>query len=204
MKQNIYLRYLDLPKLNDSVKAEIQTVADCVAVDYSAIQWLEQFHDHTLKAASQVYARNDAVLPIKLQEKIVAQYQQYFKSKVVPIIGVIENAYDAETAQSPPHCDRLRQTAINYIINTGGNNVLTCFYHNSRRHHGLDQAENDQAKNLNLDFKLRLTEEVWHSYNVQKYHSVENIQTKRIVLSLYLENNLTFDQFNQEYQHLFV
>ena len=196
------IRFLDLPRLDHSICQEIVTAAEKINPDFSSINWLENFHNNNIKAVSQIYARESAILSKSLQDKIRQQYQHYFSAPITPIFGVFENVYKDNLAECPPHCDRHRRLAINYIITSGGSNVLTCFYHNRRINQNLEVAENALHDNISLNFKVRLPDQVWHTYDVQTYHSVENIETKRIILSLYLEDNIDYKNFVNLHNHL--
>lgn len=73
------------------------------------------------------------------------------------------------TYHIPIHRDINRDQAYNYIIETGGDNVLTCFYTNEF---------------LVLD-KINIKVNQWHRIDTQIYHSVENISTTRIALTVH-------------------
>jgi hypothetical protein len=196
------INFLDIPTLDHTLTKEIVDRANALGPDLESIAWLEHFHDHNIQAVSQIYARDAAIFSPELQNKIQQFYQPYFLTPVIPIFGVFENTYKDYTAECPPHCDRYRKVAVNYIIQTGGSNVLTCFYKNRRTNSNLETAENSRYENVILDFKIRLPEQIWHTYDVQTYHSVENIETKRIILSLYLENNLNYNDFIESHKQL--
>ena len=196
------IKFLNLPQLDHELVQEIVRLAEKIQPDFSSINWLENFHKKNIKAVSEIYARDNAVLPGHLQDKIKQLYQPYFSAAVTPIIGIFENIYKDSWSECPPHCDRQRKLAINYIVNTGGCNVLTCFYNNKRISESLELSESALHENLSLDFKVRLPDQVWHAYGVQTYHSVENIQTKRIILSLYLEDNIDYNDFIKLHNHL--
>lgn len=198
--QNI--KFLDLPKLDNNITQEIITAAQKIKPDISSIKWLEKFHNNNIKAVSQIFARDKAILPKILQDKIKQQYQHYFSVPITPIFGVFENIYKDSLAECPPHCDRQRKLAINYIITTGGFDVLTCFYHNQRINQNLEVAENGLHDNISLNFQIRLPDQIWHTYDVQTYHSVKNIETKRIILSLLLEDNIDYNNFINLHKHL--
>lgn len=196
------IKFLDLPSLDDATTQEILTLAEKIQPDLSSVTWLENFHKKTLKAASEIYARDSAVIPIYIQDKIKKLYQPYFSTPITPIFGVFENIYKDDWSQIPPHCDRQRKLAINYIVETGGLNVLTCFYNNTRIGENLESAECAIHDKLSLNCKVRLPDRVWHAYCVQTYHSVENIKTKRIILSLYLQDNISYNDFIKLHNHL--
>ena len=49
-----------------------------------------------------------------------------------------------------------------------------------------------------------IPEEQWHQYDVQRFHSVENIETERYLLSILLSNNPNSEEFIKDYQNLII
>ena len=69
----------------------------------------------------------------------------------------------------PVHKDRGRTTAINYIIETGGDNVQTIWYeedYTTPTHHVV------------------LPKKKWHELQVDLYHTVENIEERRFAITV--------------------
>ena len=197
--------YLGLPKLPNKLKTKIIKLAKDIELDESARIWTENFHKNTIRAVSHVYGRGATILTNDMLEEVNAVYSPYFNERIFATVGKLENTYtDGLPAESPPHCDRQRQMSINYLLTTGGDDVRTCFFKNPRHTYNLAQAENDLYENLELDFKITIPAEHWHSYNVQYYHSVENIYSQRLIFSIVLESNPDFDTFKQKYQNLIL
>ena len=69
----------------------------------------------------------------------------------------------------PIHRDRGRDTALNYIIDTGGENVQTVWY------------DKDKVK---ITHSVILTSGVWHELQVNHYHTVTNIQGRRFAITV--------------------
>lgn len=193
--------YLDLPRLPSEIEQELLTVADSIGPDLEGIRWFEEFHDNKIKASSNSYGRHDPLDPY-IYKEIDKIYGKYFVERITPIIGKAENIYKSGTTVHPPHCDRFRRTGVNYIIKTGGDNVLTCFYKEYRKNFDLSLSENSKFEDINLDFKIKFDAYQWNAFDVQQFHSVENIETQRISLHLLLESNPDFKTFQQHHKNI--
>jgi len=197
--------YLNLPKLPIDLANKLIQLASAIEPDQAAKEWVEEFHNNSIRAVSHVYGRGATIVSDELLAQINDLYSPYFNEKVFATVGKLENTYnDGLPAESPPHCDRQRQVSINYLLSTGGDEVRTCFFKNPRHVYDLNQAENDVYDNLELDFKLVIPINTWHSYNVQYYHSVENIYSDRLMFSILPESNPDFDTFKKHYQNLIL
>ena len=194
--------FLDLPDLPKQLELEILDVFALIQPDDSGRVWLENFHSDNIKVASQIYGRGEATLPIDVQDQLQATYNKFFQEPVQFIIGKFENSAGYDLACLPPHCDRERKIAINYLLESGGANVLTCMYQQPRKQHDLTAAENDLYENLKLDVVMCIPEKKWHVYDVQHYHSVENIETTRSMLSIFLPSNPDVNTFKNKYTGL--
>lgn len=184
------------------LEQEIIKISHDIPADESGRKWIEEFHDNKIHAVSHVYGRANTILNEQLQSTIQDLYGKFFNEKLYAIIGKLDNTSGHELAEAPPHCDRARYVAINYIIKSGGSNVLTCFYNERRSNNDLTASENIKYNQLTLDFKLCLPEHEWHSYNVQYAHSVENIENTRLLFSLFPVSNPDFDTFQKKYKDL--
>ena len=194
--------FLNLPALSDSMFTVVKEFANSIEPDRAGQEWIQNFHNNQIHAVSHVYGKPHAFLSQELQQELNQIYYPYFQQSIMAIVAKFENLDLGIPAQSPPHCDRYRQTAINYIIQTGGPEVRTCFYQQSRRVQDLSQAENAQYHELDLESCQVIPERTWHVYDVQKYHSVENILTSRLIFSLVLEHNPDLVSFTTQYSKL--
>ena len=86
---------------------------------------------------------------------------------------------------APPHTDYLRQFGINYIHRLGGNNVTTVWYQET----GKSVVRNGRARQPDYA-KLTVLDQVvlparrWHLLRTDVLHSVENLYSNRIRLSI--------------------
>ena len=164
--------------------------------------WVDNFHRNEISIAAHEYGTNDTALAQEILQEIQNVYQKFFpNTQVSAVVGKIKNVLP-QPSQSPPHCDRARYVAINYLLELGGPNVNTVFYKESRSNPDLSSASNIYYKDVTLDFKTVFPLHKWHAYDVQHYHSVENIVTERYLFSLLLSSNPTFTEFLQNYTDL--
>ncbi|CAB4133274.1 hypothetical protein UFOVP257_110 [uncultured Caudovirales phage] len=200
--QNSSIKFLSIPSLPTDLLYDIITVADKLELDLDGQKWMTEFHENQIQIVSQVYGRSNTILPAFMQQQIEDIYKPFFNQPITGVVGKLTNIHGVGYSQSPPHCDRQRNIAINFIMRAGGDNVLTCYYKNKRKSNLLSESENSKHKDVELDFKVRLPEKHWHAYDVQNYHSVENITGSRLIFSLLLESNPTFEEFTKEYSNL--
>jgi hypothetical protein len=181
--------FLNLPKVPYDLENQIIEISR----DYVT-------HDSDINEAGYV----NRVLPEDIQIELNKIYSQHFNQRVYGIFNKMVNKNPHGTSRVSPHCDRERLTSINYFIRTGGDNVRTCFYNESRLDQTtlLTQGENAKEEQLTLDFELIFNEKQWHSYNVQKYHSVQNISNTRLLFALVLEDNIDYNTFQLKYANL--
>lgn len=188
---------LNLPAPSESIVSKIRNFAYSLPNDDQARNWLNQFYSNKINAVDQSFQLFNVI-----DAEINNLYQSYFDCKILPVLGIMKNVTN-HVACLPPHCDRARNTAINFYIDLGGSNVVTNFYNYHRIDTDLTEAENVFYENLVIENQYCFKNRTWYAYGVQQCHSVENVETTRIALMLGLETNINFDNFKLQYQHLF-
>lgn len=188
---------LNLPTLPDSTKTKVRLMSNKFAHDNNRRLWLNEFHNNQVNSVN-----HDYVLSPELDDEVRKVYGEYFNEPFVTMIGVQRNVTD-QLACTPVHCDRGRRTAINFFIESGGDNVKTSVYDHIRD----DSDDLNEALNLqyNLVTKLNsyhLKNDTWYAFSVQQGHSVENIETLRIFLGIVLKSNPKFEQFLKEHDKI--
>lgn len=138
----------------------------------------------------------------ELREQFIKEYNNILSDHHMPTVGVFPNISPSTLASLPPHVDRERSLSLNYIIEPGGNNVITKFYHTPEHIKTENQIQVDHYDNLKLDCSLVTQKGNWYVLNVQKFHSVENVETTRIILSVSMRIN--YEIFLEKYKHLVV
>lgn len=103
----------------------------------------------------------------------------------------LKNNYMALTSinhgtRFPPHIDPYRPVSHNYILKSGGSNVLTRWFdvnpefknHNQRPSMPIPDSK------INLIESHNLNTNCWYKLDVTKIHDVINLESQRIILSL--------------------
>ena len=196
---------INLPKPSIELINTVKNCADSYVFDPNKKQWLDNFHNNKINSVLHYFDS-----PEFLTQLLKKEYQHIFtRHKIGGMIGIMKNAQDIP-ACLPPHCDRSRAVGLNYFITLGGNNVQTMFYNRTENIVGV-------AKNIPYSEIIPVEQHVfkqdWYCYNVNRYHSVENIESTRLFIAIRLvrleltENvdyEYTLDDFLLEYPHLCV
>jgi hypothetical protein len=201
-KMNNLLVYLNLPPLSTEISDQLTKFAMAIPPDSEGQKWLEEFHSNEIHSISVAYGR--VPIPDQLQQEIRNIYSVFFGEEVKAVVANLSNTYGDRLAESPPHCDRARKVSINYILQTGGDNVRTCFFNEKRKGTDLTAAENLTYDQLTRNFDVCLPYNTWHSFDVQTYHSVENIESTRVLFSLILPSNPDFITFKEKYKDIII
>jgi len=87
-----------------------------------------------------------------------------------------------------PHIDFIRVKALNYIFETGGPNVQTCFWRSKEEFKHLTPTAKTffPYERIELEDSIVFPTNTWHSIDTTKIHSVENIERDKFRLSLSL------------------
>lgn len=188
---------LALPKPSERLIALIRDLAKNKQVNASTLFWHEQRQPAGVNCAFGVFFTDPA-----LAEVVCMEYQHLFNVKMIPIIGLIKNTKD-ESASYPPHTDRIRHVALNFYIEAGGTDVRTIFYDKT-------DLDDDKIGGNVLSYNnlppitdvLTFEANYWYILPTRQYHSVENIETTRIILSLTYVGDV--EKFIMEHEHLIV
>jgi hypothetical protein len=188
---------LSLPSLPADLITRIRLFSNTLAIDNSNREWLNKFHNNTVSVVNHEYVACE-----EIAEDVNKLYGAFFNERIIPIVGIQRNVTNILSC-TPPHYDSVRVTAINFVIDPGGDNVRTCFYDATRTDQNLDKAQNFFYNQNKLVESCLLEQGKWYLFNPQQCHSVENIETTRIFLGLLLsESKLDFDSFKIRFKHL--
>jgi|TARA_R100000988_G_C3982274_1_gene157671 hypothetical protein len=127
-------------------------------------------------------------------------YSEIFGEPIVPIIGVMRNKTD-RLASFPPHYDKVKAASVNIVLEVGGSNVETIFYEDVRTKDFEDPFIKKVSDCIPIA-KYKFEKEQWHLFNTQRLHSVENIETRRVTVSLMPESAPTIEEFLNKYNYL--
>jgi len=136
-----------------------------------------------------------------VKELVDLEYAKFFDTPLHPTLISFQNMHPHRVACFPPHTDHYRNITLNYYIKQGGNNVETVFYNEQQTkdlNQGLDKKHND----LTIAGKFSLTEDCWYLLDAKRFHSVENIQTDRRILTLSF--SIVYDDFIKKYSQLLL
>jgi hypothetical protein len=193
--------YLNLPQLPEDLYNKLVEACYTMTSNEQKRQWLQEFHQDELVVAGHEYGT--VVLDDLLVKDLDLLYKDYFPGEeLLFTTGRISNVVGQKSI-SPPHCDRKRKLAINYLLKTGGQQVSTCFYKERRSTPTIEAAENRYYKDLTVDFKEIIPERTWHCFDVQTFHSVNDVETDRFLFSIILRTtNPSIEEFSLRYTNL--
>lgn len=142
----------------------------------------------------------------KISELGKEQYQPLFDEEIF-VMGMILRPYPWENGNTNyvsscyrPHCDGGRIIGFNYILDCGGDNVTTTMYtkfndNKEEMGHVLNYDEVTPIRSYHLD------KNTWYCLDAARYHSVENIEHDRLLLTI-SSTTLSFSEFIIKYSHL--
>jgi hypothetical protein len=195
--------FLSLPILPKEIKDELLLICKNIRLSKERLYRINSYYTENMNIAAQEYDTEQVgKIPTDIIREIQSIYSGYFYGGVYVFLGKAKNLLKDSNAVTPPHCDRIRQVGINYLLSTGGVNVMTSFYNEKRINYNLSKGENLDYNKVSLSSQFVFPQEKWYVFNTQKYHSVENIENERYYFSLMLNLNPTFKKFNKKYKHL--
>lgn len=195
--------YLDLPQLPEHIHNTLVKTCYEIVINEESREWIHNFHRGELTVAAHEHGTKNTQINDNEIDELNNIYKNFFPNEELYfIIGRISNVVGTKSICSP-HCDRGRKTAINYLLKSGGDQVYTCFYKEKRSTPTLEAAENRYYKDLTLDYKTVIPEKTWHSYDVQTFHSVEDIENDRFLFSIVLRaSNPSIEEFAEKYKNI--
>ena len=127
------------------------------------------------------------------------EYEDIFGEDIVPILGIMKNV-TTKPACIPPHFDKVKGASVNFVIESGGDNCTTVLYDKARTKDIEDPLFVDKDK-VNSIGEYNLNNG-WYVFNTQQVHSVENIISRRVVLTLMPVSEISMENFILLYDHL--
>ncbi len=123
------------------------------------------------------------VATAEITRMVREQYQQYFDVDIGASLSFFKNE-KTQPSCLPPHIHPIRTLALNFYIVTGGNNVATTlfkFKHENPVSKFFNYYQYDQVE---LQDQVICNNPNWYAFESSKPHSVENIETTRILLAI--------------------
>ena len=130
---------------------------------------------------------NNYVQNKKVSMELFDWLTKTFNRPIIAYYQVMHNDID-------PHVDRKRTKAINYLIQTGGENATTFIYKQKAKpgpYKGTVTVEESKILELNR----------WHSIDVTRIHAVKNIESNhpRISVSVMYQEDFHDDFWSKQY-----
>lgn len=143
---------------------------------------------------------NDYIKTLGLQE-----YQKYFTHPINLALVAFVNTKKI-TACFPPHTDNYRGLAVNYYLKVGGDNVVTTYY--KEKEESSYNGTHKKYEDVTIDRQFYERDyNKWLAFDTRIFHSIENIETERITLSINFglkdkESVFTYNDFVLSYPNL--
>jgi hypothetical protein len=172
---------INLPKPSEKLINLIKQVAAERPTNFAGQASHVAIQNPNINCAAGDFFDNPEVTKLTLSE-----YQRYFYNNITPLVGVLRNTNPDRPASYAPHSDRVRNVGINFYIDLGGENVSTVFYDKHDPADDLVGGHNARYEDLNKVSESVCNTEGWYVFDTRQYHSVENIETSRIMLTISL------------------
>jgi len=188
------MHYVDLPELPSEILYSIQIQANVMALDENSYSGKEYNKDKNF-----AYTEIEEFLYSKLVSDLLLPK---LKKPTTSYIFALRNKRNIP-ANFPPHLDEYRKLSLNYIVETGGNNVQTSFYDLERPKDDKEfKSKNIPYEDLIKTQKYVLLKNKWNLSNTQVCHSVENLDDLRIILFVVFDDNTDYETFTKDYTEL--
>lgn len=183
---------VDLPDPSSHLIKTVLEFADQFQFDLDKKRWLDEFHRNKINSGLHHFDS-----PGWLGDLLQKEYQGFFPlHRISGMIGIVKNSQDS-VACLPPHTDRSRAVGLNYFLELGGTNVETVFYDQVNPIVGMaTNIPYDQLKEVG---RLCVAEPGWYCYRVERAHSVENIESRRIFIAIRLVKKSINQEMDFEY-----
>jgi hypothetical protein len=198
------ISFLNLPPVPEDLCVQMGEICKYLEFDEDRISWMHEFHQKELTLAGYGKTVLCPEVNTELVNELETLYSKFFPTEKLYFILGHFKSYTGENSVIAPHCDAGRITAINFLLQLGGTNVETCFYHELRNKIPDNTSDNLRYKDVTLDFKSVFPEKTWHCFDTQTFHSVENIESNRFLFAIVLQSNPTYEQFVDRYKQLVI
>lgn len=197
------IHYLNLPTFDDSFKKNLQKNIDEIYwnnfIPLPTDSFLKCYPDTNENFAGRCF-----IWAAILDSKIKKCLTEYLKDnsnlnlvKALPLnfgLVLLKNLNLGVNAFFPPHIDCTRNVGINLILEKGGTDACLELYDPNSVPDYCDKNNTPywNHKNLKIIERQHIIENVWHSFQASKPHSVVGITTRRTTLLM----NFPFDSYN--------
>lgn len=203
------MKYINLPHPTPEMLDAVRRVSEQMSLEPEVKEYLNNFYDRKYNIAdfvtyNGVRNSNKAFIDLGIVKQIKELYEPII-GEIHPTVSKQVNVNPTTLATVGPHCDRKRLVGVNYILDLGGDDVITKVYNETRKDLSKisEDAENDLFENVTLAAEYKLPKNKWICFNPQRYHSVDNIENTRLMLFLLIDR-MNYEDFINEYNHLLV
>ena len=190
---------LNLPKPSDELITSVLQYIETLQINNDAKKLFEYFQSTKINCSEgQIFK-----CPPLIYMKILKEFHPYINDRFDASIGIFKNTDINNLSYLPPHIDGYRKLALNYIISEGGHNTLTTMYKMNSTKNTTSQTQVESYTNLEIDFSVKTIKDNWYATDIQNYHSVDNIETQRTILSISF-NHINYSYFKKKYNNLIV
>jgi hypothetical protein len=187
---------LDLPHPSENIIQVAHRIANSAPLDLELKAMHDKIQDFTKNSVSRKFIEDDEELNILAQ----SEFGHLFDEKFKPAIGIVKNIQPDKCACWPPHSDRVRIFALNYYIKEGGKYVTTVTYNRHGDYKvGPGTGSIFKYEDLTIDTEYHLKMNQWHALSVRQAHSIENIESTRIIFTLSFYD-ITCKNFIEKYR----
>jgi hypothetical protein len=132
-----------------------------------------------------------------IDELIKKQYQQYFNVDIGGTLSFFKNA-GIDPCCLPPHTHSVRTIALNYLVKRGGNGVRTTLM----RFKNNTEPESKFGgyftyDDVIIENAIICNQPNWYAFESRLPHSVENIESTRIILAITFNPDTKLDIFTR-------
>lgn len=187
---------LNLPRPSKKIIEAIYRISNHAPLELELKAMHDKVQDFKRNSVSRKFIEDDEELNILAQE----EYSSLFEEKFKPAAGIVKNIKTYQTACWPPHADRVRIFALNYYVEEGGKYVTTVMYNNHGNYKvGPGTGSVFKYEDLTIDKSYHLKTKTWYALSVRQAHSIENIETTRLIFTLSFFD-ITCQEFIQKYK----
>lgn len=182
---------LNLPKPSDKIMLLLLQHIETLQINNNDAT---KYYNNTQKGKINCAQGQRFSCPSSIYIPIFCEFYPYIKEKFISNILIFKNTDPNRLSYFPPHIDATSTLSLNYIISEGGVNTLTTMYNmDSPKSTKARDIQMTSYEDLDLSFSVKTLKNNWYATDIQNYHSVDNIETQRTILTM------TFDHINYSY-----
>ena len=210
------ITYLDLPKINPELEQQLIDVGMDMPNWPEASNYETKLHgsphitnsntDNWSTSGNWEHRSKPSLMPDHMVDALREQFQPYFKHEIFPTLIKFNNNTGQDKGNCGPHCDVWRSIGLNYHLQLGGDNVITCTYAQTRKDWSniLTNGENLTYDQVDLLCEHHVPARSWHVLDVQRFHAVHNVEHDRILVSLAYGVQIPYRDFLKQHSDLII